>query len=71
MLAHKADGDCFYLGDSGCTIQETKPQMCKDMDCRNIANGLGYTEARKIGVLVVWKRGRTLNAIKSLDLDNE
>lgn len=33
-LAVKPNGDCAYLGDKGCTIQKTKPQVCKRFDCR-------------------------------------
>ena len=60
MLDHKQNGDCVYLGGGGCTIQETKPLMCKEMDCRKIAGQLGYTQARKMGVIHVWRRGKQL-----------
>lgn len=33
-LKRKADGSCFYLGDSGCTIHGRAPVMCKVYDCR-------------------------------------
>jgi len=60
MLAHKANGDCVYLGNQGCTIHQTKPQMCKEMDCRLIAQRVSFTQARKLGVMGVWRRGREL-----------
>lgn len=62
MLAHKQNGDCYYLGDSGCTIQDDKPLMCREMDCRLIAAALTYTQARKIHgfPIAVWRRGRDL-----------
>lgn len=62
MLAHKENGDCVYLGARGCTIQEDKPLMCKEMDCRRIATSLSWTQARKMGNfnIVVWKRGKEL-----------
>ncbi len=65
MLAHKPNRDCRYLGSNGCTIHETKPQMCKDMDCRNIARAYTFTQARKLAAknmlrFPVWKRGREL-----------
>jgi Fe-S-cluster containining protein len=60
VLAHKPNGDCWYLGDSGCTIHETKPTMCRSMDCRNIAERFSWTQARKAGLLPVWNRGHEL-----------
>lgn len=48
MLAHKPNGDCYYLGEGGCTIQTTKPQMCREMDCCILANNITYTRARKL-----------------------
>lgn len=65
MLAHKEDGACTYLGTTGCTIHETKPQMCREMDCRSIAKTVTWTQARKLdaqGALPfeVWRRGRDL-----------
>ena len=60
MLDHKPNGDCVYLGDGGCTIQDTKPLMCREMDCRNIAERMGYTQARKMGIIAVWRRGKFL-----------
>lgn len=62
MLEHKPNGDCVYLGDHGCTIQNDKPQMCSEMDCRNLANALTFTQARKIKgfPIAIWKRGKEL-----------
>lgn len=69
MLAHKANGDCVYLGPAGCTIQADKPQVCYEMDCRNIASKLTPSEARKHdkrGTLpiTIWRRGRELLALQ-------
>lgn len=60
MLAHKPNGDCVYLGESGCTIHDRSPQMCREMDCRNIRRSIGYTEARRLNVIRVWERGAYL-----------
>ena len=65
MLDHAENGDCVYLGDQGCTIHDTKPQLCREMDCRNIAAMINYTQARKLakdGTLHfgVWLRGKEL-----------
>lgn len=32
-LQQKANGDCIYLGDNGCTIWGRHPQICKKFDC--------------------------------------
>ncbi len=34
-LAQKENGDCIYLRDEGCSIYETRPQECRDFDCRD------------------------------------
>lgn len=65
MLAHKPNGDCIYLGDDGCTIHATKPQMCREMDCRLIAAQVTWTQARKLDArgrlpIGIWQRGREL-----------
>jgi Fe-S-cluster containining protein len=65
MLAHKANGDCHYLGAAGCTIQHDKPQMCHEMDCRTIAQELTASQARMLDArggmpIAIWHRGREL-----------
>ena len=61
MLAHKADGDCIYLGSAGCTIHDRRPLMCREMDCRMIALNFTFTEARKTRMpITVWHRGKEL-----------
>ncbi len=60
MLDHKPNGDCVYLGERGCTIHEWKPRMCREMDCRNVATSLSFTQARKHGIVMVWQRGKEL-----------
>jgi Fe-S-cluster containining protein len=34
LLATEANGRCVYLGDSGCTIYERRPLLCRSFDCR-------------------------------------
>ena len=41
MIAHKENGDCHYLGEKGCTIQDNKPKQCQRMDCRPVAAHIG------------------------------
>lgn len=65
MLAHKANGDCVYLGEAGCTRQDDKPQICHEMDCRRLAQAISFTKARKMHEagrfnIAIWHRGREL-----------
>ena len=65
MLAHAPNGDCVYLGPQGCTIHATKPLMCREMDCRRIAQAITWTKARKLEAkgglrMDVWRRGKEL-----------
>lgn len=62
MLAHKANGDCYYLEENGCSIQETKPYMCRTGDCRLVAlkiPGFFARESDRVN-LAVWRKGREL-----------
>lgn len=36
ILKRKANGDCFYLEESGCTIHEHRPATCRVFDCRKV-----------------------------------
>ena len=65
MLAHKDNGDCIYLGDTGCTIHDRKPRQCLEMDCRIIAASVSFTQMRKLSrrdyrMLRVWRKGKEL-----------
>lgn len=62
MLAHKPDTTCIYLAEHGCGIYERRPQQCREMDCRLIAQRMTYTQARKTGALPAWIKGRALLA---------
>lgn len=48
FLNHKPNGDCIYLSETGCTIYERRPQLCREMDCRAIARVVPYTKVRKM-----------------------
>ena len=37
MLARKANQDCHYLGETGCTIYARRPQACQRFDCPEYA----------------------------------
>jgi len=65
MLAHQANRDCIYLGKGICTIHGRQPQMCREMDCRVIAQRVPWTQARKLDAngrlpMAIWRRGREL-----------
>ena len=34
LLATEANGQCVYLGASGCTIYNRRPLLCRSFDCR-------------------------------------
>jgi hypothetical protein len=34
LLATKENGECVYLGPTGCTIYERRPLLCRSFDCR-------------------------------------
>lgn len=34
QLKRRANGDCIYLGEAGCTIYARRPHICKAFDCR-------------------------------------
>lgn len=33
-LAMKENGNCYYLGETGCTIYDKRPRVCRAFDCR-------------------------------------
>lgn len=33
-LRKRADGACIHLGDTGCTVYEHRPRVCRAYDCR-------------------------------------
>lgn len=36
MLDHEENGDCIYLGETGCTIYARRPFQCQAYDCRKL-----------------------------------
>jgi len=34
LLATEANGQCVYLGSTGCTIYDRRPLLCRNFDCR-------------------------------------
>ena len=65
MLAHKPNGDCIYLYDTGCSIHNMAPSLCKSADCRALAFSYDFETAlmlHKAGRidLQVWDKGNEL-----------
>ncbi len=65
MIAHKANGDCVYLGEGGCTIHERAPSLCRSADCRSLAVKLDFVAAVALHRsgrldLRVWDQGQKL-----------
>lgn len=48
MLAHKPDGSCFYLGESGCTIHDRRPVACREFDCRAFVEKYSRSVIRRL-----------------------
>ena len=48
MLRHKPNGECFYLGDAGCTIHDRAPRACRTFDCRRWAKSFTTRQKRRI-----------------------
>ena len=65
MLAHKANGDCIYLVESGCSIHDRAPSLCRSADCRSLALKYDFTTAMKLHQMKridirVWDKGNEL-----------
>jgi len=65
-LAHRPNGECWYLGPNGCTIHDRKPVMCKAFDCRRFIQ----TVARELIPSEIYRAGKarmhTLTAIDNM-----
>jgi len=65
MLAHKSNGDCIYLVESGCSIHDRAPSLCRSADCRSIALKYDFQTAMQLhnmkGIDIrVWDKGNDL-----------
>lgn len=65
MIAHKSNGECFYLGEGGCTIHDDVPSLCRIADCRVLARRFDFASARALHQLGrldlrVWDQGMKL-----------
>lgn len=65
MLAHKPNGDCIYLVESGCSIHDRAPSLCRSADCRSIALKYDFETAMQLHQMKridirVWDKGNDL-----------
>ena len=65
MLAHKPNGDCIYLAETGCSIHDRAPSLCRSADCRSIAIKYDFNTAMQLHQMKridirVWDKGNEL-----------
>ena len=65
MLAHKENGDCIYLNETGCSIHNRAPSLCRSADCRSIALKYDFETAMQLHQMKridirVWDKGNEL-----------
>lgn len=48
MLKHKPNGECIYLGASGCTIHDRAPLICRKFDCRKMYLRFSRAERKRM-----------------------
>ena len=65
MLAHKPNGDCIYLDETGCSIHDCAPSLCRSADCRSLALKYDFDTAMKLHNMKridirVWDRGNEM-----------
>jgi len=65
MIAHKANGECVYLDERGCSIHDHAPSLCRSADCRSVALRFDFENAMRLHRLGrldirVWDKGRKL-----------
>jgi Fe-S-cluster containining protein len=58
ILDRLPNGDCSYLGESGCTIHDRAPVMCRVYDCREV-----FKHSDRAGRKLAVKRGHVPKAI--------
>lgn len=48
MLANKPNGECVYLTETGCSIHDRAPRICRSFDCRKFFRHFSRTERRQM-----------------------
>ena len=69
FLAQRPNGECVYLGDTGCTIYPRRPSICRTFDCGAMFRTLSRAERKrrvKLGLAnpPIYDRGREIEAIR-------
>jgi hypothetical protein len=64
-LKRRANGDCVYLGENGCTIHGRAPHVCQRFDCRELfqkSDRAGRRQAIKSGKIpkALFNKGREM-----------
>lgn len=64
----KPNGDCWYLGEDGCTIHDRAPAICKEFDCRKFVQRLGNRADRRKFISQTGYKPDVINAgLKRMD----
>ncbi len=58
MLQHKANGECVYLGESGCKIHDHAPAICREYDCRAQYRSMPRAERRHLVAIGMMDKGK-------------
>ena len=72
MLLHKPNGDCIYLNETGCSIHDHAPSLCRSADCRSLALKYDFDTAMRLHNMKridirVWDKGNELiNGMKKV-----
>lgn len=53
-LKQKPNGDCMYLGISGCTIHDRAPAICREFDCRLFVASFGGRPGIRRAIKAGW-----------------
>ena len=48
MLQKKPNGDCVYLGETGCMIHGRAPVICRTFDCRRLYLKFSTAERKRM-----------------------
>lgn len=48
QLKHKPNGECIYLGSTGCTIWHRAPAICREFDCRRMFLKFSRIERKRL-----------------------
>lgn len=69
VLTRKANGDCIYLAEAGCSIHDRAPFSCRRFDCREVwrnsdRNGRRAAMKKDPELREIFARGRELTEMQ-------